>query len=265
MNRTPRSNTVCSTTTDSKIARRTAAADGGSTMSRSLLVAAAALLLPLTAAGADCIILLHGLSRTADSMEELESGLLDAGYAVVNVDYPSRHHSIPELAPLAVQEGIDGCADAERVHFVTHSLGGILVRLYLEDNSVNRLGRVVMLAPPNHGSEIVDSLRGIPGYSLINGPAGSQLGTGEEDIPAQLQPVNYDVGVIAGTRSVYPVLSQILPSPDDGIVSVESTKFDGMKDFLLVVRTHTFIMNAPEVLEQSISFIETGRFIHPDP
>jgi len=151
------------------------------------------------------------------------------------------------------------------VHFVTHSLGGILVRLYLEENSLDRLGRIVMLAPPNHGSEIVDNLRGIPGYSLINGPAGSQLGTGEDDIPAQLRPIDYDVGVIAGTKSVYPVLSQILPNPDDGIVSVESTRFDGMKDFLLVHRTHTFMMNAPEVLEQSISFLETGRFIHADP
>jgi triacylglycerol lipase len=235
-------------------------------MVRSLLISTvAALLLPIAAAGADCIILLHGLSRTANSMKKLESGLLDAGYVVVNVDYPSRHHSIDELAPMAVQEGIDGCADTERVHFVTHSLGGILVRLYLESNAVDRLGRVVMLAPPNHGSQIVDSLSVIPGYSLINGPAGSQLGTGDDDIPAQLQPVYYDVGVIAGTHSVYPVLSQLLPNPDDGIVSVESTKFDGMKDFLLVYRTHTYIMNSPEVLEQSISFLETGRFIHADP
>ena len=261
----PRSSTVCSTTTDSKIARLAATTAGESTVLRSLLVTAAALLLPLTATGADCIILLHGLSRSADSMEKLESGLLDAGYAVANIDYPSRHLSIEELAPLAVQAGIDDCADAERVNFITHSLGGILVRVYLEDNTVDHLGRIVMLGPPNHGSEIVDKLRGIPGYSLINGPAGSQLGTGENDIPAQLQPVYYDVGVIAGTHLVYPVLSQILPNPDDGIVSVESTKFDGMKDFLLVNRTHTFIMNSPEVLEQSISFIETGRFIHPDP
>jgi len=231
----------------------------------SLAAIVVALLLPSAALGSDCVVLLHGLSRTANSMEELEEGLQDAGYLVVNVDYPSRHHSIAELAPMAVGDGINGCGDSQHVHFIGHSLGGILVRLYLQSHTFDRLGRVVMLGPPNHGSEIVDKLRGVPGYSLINGPAGSQLGTSDEDVPAKLEPVYYDVGVIAGTRSVYPVLSQMLPNPDDGIVSVESTKFDSMKDFMTLVRAHTFIMNAPEVLEQSISFLETGQFIHPDP
>jgi triacylglycerol lipase len=216
-------------------------------------------------AGADCIVLLHGLARTSASMEALESGLLDSGYDVVNVDYPSRHHTIQELAPLAMSRGIDHCPDDGLIHFVTHSLGGILVRFYLEQNEISRLGRLVMLAPPNQGSEVVDNLRGVPGFELYNGPAGVQLGTGSDSIPLSLKPPDYDIGVIAGTKTFNPILSQFLPNPDDGKVSVESTKLDGMKDFITVPYSHPFIAKAPEVLEQSISFLETGFFIHPLP
>ncbi len=122
-----------------------------------------------------------------------------------------------------------------------------------------------MLAPPNRGSEVVDNLRGVPGFSIVNGPAGAQLGTGGDSVPLSLGPPDYDVGIIAGTRTFNPILSQFLPNPDDGKVSVERTKIDGMKDFIEVPYSHPFIMDAPEVLEQTISFIETGRFIHATP
>ena len=210
----------------------------------------------------DCVVLLHGLARTAESMEPLAEGLEDRGYTVVNVDYPSRAHPIEELAPMAVDAGMSGCPAETRVSFVTHSLGGILVRYYFANNDPGPLGRVVMIAPPNQGSEVVDNLRGVPGFSAFNGPAGAQLGTGEESIPLSLGPVDFDVGVIAGDRTFNPILSQFLPNPDDGKVSVERTKVDGMLDFIVVPESHPFIMSAPEVLEQVVSFIETGRFIH---
>lgn len=213
----------------------------------------------------DCVVLLHGLARTSASMEPLEIGLLESGYTVANVDYPSRQHPIDELASLAVATGLARCQGDDRVHFVTHSLGGILVRYYLESSEIVALGRVVMLAPPNRGSEVVDNLRGVPGFSLVNGPAGAQLGTGGDSVPLSLEPPDYDVGIIAGTRTFNPILSQFLPNPDDGKVSVERTKIDGMKDFIEVPYSHPFIMKAPEVLEQTISFIETGRFIHATP
>ena len=150
------------------------------------------------------------------------------------------------------------------MHFVTHSLGGILVRVYLENNQLENLGRVVMLAPPNGGSQVVDRMVGTPGFTWLNGPAGAQLGTDEASIPSQLGPVDFEVGIIAGTKTINFMLSQYLPNPDDGKVSHERTKVEGMADFITVPRSHPFIMNAPEVISQALAFIETGHFVHED-
>lgn len=217
------------------------------------------------AAAGGCVILLHGLARSASSMEKMADALAERGYAVANVDYPSREHPIEELAPMAVEAGLAECPEEGAVHFVTHSLGGILVRYYLEHHELARLGRVVMLAPPNQGSEVVDDFQDVPGFELINGPAGLELGTGEDSVPLSLGPVDYEVGVIAGSETFNPILSQSLPNPDDGKVSVESTKVDGMTDFLVVPHSHPFIMLAEGVIEQAIAFIETGRFVHDEP
>lgn len=217
------------------------------------------------APAADCVILLHGLARTASSMEKMAEAFEERGFSVTNVDYPSREHPVEELAPMAVEAGLAECPEEGRVHFVTHSLGGILVRYYLEHHELERLGRVVMLAPPNRGSQVVDDFREVPGFELINGPAGLQLGTDEGSVPSSLGPVDYEVGVIAGTETFNPILSQSLPNPDDGKVSVESTKVEGMSDFLVVSHSHPFIMLAEGVIEQAISFVETGRFRHGEP
>lgn len=214
-------------------------------------------------ASADCVVLLHGLARTAASMEALAAHLTEAGYSVVNRGYPSRQFPIEELAPLAVGEGISACPPEQTIHFVTHSLGGILVRYYLAQNALPRLGRVVMLAPPNQGSEVVDRMRRIPGFRLMNGPAGLQLGTGPDDLPRTLPPVTYPVGVIAGTRSFNLLLSRFLPNPDDGKVSVAATRVDGMADFIAVPYSHPFIMERRPVIELVLRFLASGRFGAP--
>ena len=167
---------------------------------------------------ADCVILLHGLARTSSSMAKLETVLGAAGYKVANVDYPSREKPIEELAPIAVSAGLGICGTEieDPIHFVTHSMGGILVRYYPEVNELKNLGHVVMIAPPNQGSEVVDNLAEVPGFAMVNGPAGLQLGTGENSIPLQLGPVDYSVGIIAGTKTFNPMLSQFLRNPDDG-------------------------------------------------
>jgi len=221
-----------------------------------------ALLLVSTHATADCIILLHGLARTASSMTPVQEKLEENGYTVVNLDYPSRDYTVEELAPLAIDTGLSECAEGEPVHFVTHSLGGILVRQYLENNTLPQLGRVVMLAPPNQGSHVVDKLRDVPAFQALNGPAGAQLGTDQESIPAQLGKVDFEVGIIAGSRTVNPLLSLQLPNPDDGKVSVENTKVEGMADFIVVPHSHPMIMRADFVLEQILVFIERGSFNH---
>jgi len=217
--------------------------------------------LPVFAA-TECVILLHGLARTSGAMEALESSLSAQDYKVINVDYPSREKTIEQLAPAAIAEGLGYCAqvEADVIHFVTHSMGGILVRYYLENFAIEKLGRVVMIAPPNKGSEVVDNLAHVPGFALVNGPAGLQLGTDPDSVPANLGPVDYPVGVIAGNRTFNPILSQFLPNPDDGKVSVESTKVDGLADFVVVNVSHPFIMQDETVIAHSITFLRTGSF-----
>lgn len=211
-----------------------------------------------------CVILLHGLARTSDSMDEMENALLENGYYVVNVDYPSREHDIEYLATTVIPKSIKLCNEYVEgdVHFVTHSLGGILVRYYLAHNAINNLGRVVMLSPPNQGSEIVDELKESPGFYLINGPAGMQLGTDSESVPANLPPVNYEVGVITGDETINFILSIIIPGADDGKVSIERAKVEGMTDFLVMHISHPFIMQGHEVIAQTIKFLQVGQFDH---
>ncbi len=210
----------------------------------------------------ECVVLLHGLARTSDSMAPIEEELSKNGYQVANVNYASRHNPIEQLAPAVIRQGLDSCADASVVHFVTHSLGGILVRQYLANQDIQQLGYVVMLAPPNQGSEVVDNWQNIPGYKSLNGPAGLQLGTGSQSIPKQLGPVLFPLGVIAGNRTINPLLSLSLTNPDDGKVSVENTKVDGMADFIEVPHTHTFIMRSEGVIKQILHFLKYGRFQH---
>lgn len=217
-------------------------------------------------ASPECVVLLHGLARTSQSMSTLEGALLEQNFTVANVDYPSRTNRIEVLAPNVIAEGIERCTaqSSERVHFVTHSMGGILVRYYLENNAIHNLGHVVMLAPPNQGSEVVDRLSDVPGFALINGPAGLQLGTDSSSIPSKLGPVEYSLGIVAGKKTFNPILSQFLPNPDDGKVSVESTKVEGMADFLLVDVSHPFIMADETVIGHVITFLKVGAF-HANP
>ena len=210
----------------------------------------------------DCVILLHGLARTASSMEKLQEKLQQADYLVVNVDYDSRKHPIPSLADMAIGDGLLACRykKAKRINFVTHSLGGILVRHYLSTKNIPELHRVVMLGPPNQGSEVVDSLRDVPGFEALNGPAGMQLGTSSTDIPRQLGPVDFELGVIAGTQSINLILSTYLPGTDDGKVTIESAKVKGMKDFIALPVTHPMMMKNSRVIEQTLHFLQQGYF-----
>ena len=198
-------------------------------------------------------------------MSDLEDGLSARGYRVINIDYPSTRHPIDDL--VAILEGeINRCCRAgpAPVHFVTHSLGGILVRAYLARNEFERLGRVVMLSPPNRGSELVDAFGDHPLYELVLGPAGQELGTDEKSVPRALPPVDFDLGIITGDQNINPVGAWLIPGESDGAVSVESAKVAGMKDFLVLSENHTFIMQSPRVEQEIVHFLEHGRF-SPDP
>jgi triacylglycerol lipase len=180
----------------------------------------------------------------------------------MNVGYPSRTATVEALAEQIIPEAVEECRrnGAAKIHFVTHSMGGILVRYYLSCHDLPELGRVVMLAPPNSGSEAVDTLRSNFAFKWWNGPAGQQLGTGSDSLPRNLGPVNYETGVIAGDRSVNLLLSRFIPGPDDGKVSVAATKVDGMKDHIVIHATHTFIMNNSRVIDQTVFFLKQGKF-----
>ena len=210
------------------------------------------------------VVLLHGLGRTRWSMRALEKALAQHGYRVFNMSYPSTTKAIPELAA-DLHTHVEQCCQTGRVHFVTHSLGGILVRSYLAQHPLDNLGRVVMLSPPNRGSELVDTLGKVWLFSLILGPASQQLGTAASSIPNQLNkrsPVDFELGVITGNRSFNPLTSWLIPGQDDGRVSVNNAQLPGMTDFLVVPRTHTFIMSSQMVIDQTINFLRNGTFEH---
>lgn len=209
-----------------------------------------------------CVVILHGLVRTSNSMGKLADYLVASGYRVVNTSYPSREKLIEDLAIEYIPPALADCRGPgiDRVHFVTHSMGGILVRYYLENETIDDLGRVVMISPPNQGSEVVDQLFDVPGFEAINGPAGYQLGTGDNSLPLQLGPAEFELGIIAGDYTTNFVFSSMLPGRDDGKVSVERTKLEGMADFIVVHEPHSLIMRDKDVIRQVLYFLQNGRF-----
>jgi hypothetical protein len=231
-------------------------------MTRAILITILALS-PGIASAADCVVLLHGLIRSSWSMEPMAEALIKEGFEAVNINYPSRDLPIEELAPIAVGDGLNACRGidgVDRIHFVTHSLGGILLRQYLSELEIPELGRVVMLGPPNKGTDAVDKLGDMPGFDWLNGPAGRQVGKGDASVPLRLGPADFELGIIAGNRTIDPLTSAVLEDPDDGRVSVEDTKLEGMKEHVVVEHSHAFMMRMRRTIELTIRFLKTGSF-----
>jgi len=209
-----------------------------------------------------CVMLLHGLGRTSMSMATMAHALETRGYRVTNLAYPSTDAPIETLTRDYLAPAVQRCRESGcgRLHMVSHSLGGILIRQYLQDHTLPPGSRIVMLSPPNQGSELADHLRSFRFYHWITGPAGQQLGTRSDSVPRQLGPVNAPVGVITGRTSWNPLYSYLIPGPDDGKVAVDNARLEGMADFLVVPASHTFIMDDDAVIAQTVHFLQVGRF-----
>lgn len=210
----------------------------------------------------EAVVLLHGLARGSGSMRKIERDLASKGYFVCNVSYPSRKEA-PGALLATIETRIDEClgdAPHSRKHFVTHSLGGIMTRALIDEDRPAKLGRVVMLAPPNHGSELVDVYANAGWFRWAMGPTAVELGTDAASLPNRLGPADYELGIIAGSKPVHPLGVWILDEPSDGTVTIESARLDGMRDLVVVPRSHSFIMGAPEVAHQVSSFLAHGCF-----
>ncbi|MGJ4947876.1 esterase/lipase family protein [Bradyrhizobium sp. HKCCYLS20291] len=208
------------------------------------------------------VVLLHGIAGRSLMLRPLERRLQRAGFATLNLHYESRKKPLEDLAEdirPAVADfaaGLDG-----PLHFVTHSMGGLLARVYMARHRPARLGRVVMIGTPNGGSEIADRLQNVGLYRAYFGPAGLQLVTTKNLTLASLPPADYEIGVIAGSRFLDPISGLfLLPSPNDGRVSVESCKLAEMADHTTIKASHMSLLVHPTSFRQTIAFLRHGQF-----
>ncbi len=210
----------------------------------------------------EAVVLLHGLARTHRSMRPMQRALTAAGYVVFSMQYPSRKKTVERIVAEDFVPFLAQCQTNKplKIHFVAHSLGNIVLRQYFADHTLNNAGRIVMLAPPNQGSEVVDKLGDYVPFDWVNGPAGQQLGTSSNSLPNRLPAPPGEFGVIAGTRSINWILSCLIPGPDDGKVSLERVKLAGAADFVAVKASHPFLMKDKRAIELTLRFLQQGSF-----
>jgi triacylglycerol lipase len=212
----------------------------------------------------ESVILLHGLGDVKLSMLKLEIALKDEGYTTKNIGYSTTGETIESLAKKELSEVVERYKKIgfKKIHFVTHSMGGLIVRYYLQDHTLPTGSRIVMLSPPNHGSEIADHFLESKFYKLIVGDVGQELAT-NSNMLSELKPIVPEVGIIAGNKSSNKYFSKIIPGEDDGRVAVDNTKLTEMKDFIVVPSTHLTIKYNNEVIKQTAFFLKDGKFLHP--
>jgi len=210
----------------------------------------------------ETVVLLHGLARTSRSMSRMGMGLRTRGFRTVLLNYPSRKHNLEILSQQYIVPELKEVLSAAHgpVHFVTHSMGGILLRMALPYVAAENIGRIVMLALPNHGSEIVDTMRKFKWFRSFFGPAAMELASTNHVYLKKLPPLPDHCGIIAGDRSAFHLFDKALPRPHDGTVSVASTKIEPVRAHLVLHASHPFIMRSGRVIEETSLFLQNGKF-----
>ena len=207
------------------------------------------------------VIILHGIARSKKHMSNLAKYLSSNNYDVINLDYPSTDYDLYELSKKLKKEISLHILENKKVNFIGYSMGGLLVRIILNDQKYKNMGRAVQLAPPNQGSEVADLVQNNFLYKKFYGPAGTQLITDQKKIKDLLQDnIDYELGIIAGNFSIDPLSSAVIPGEDDGKVSVAATKLRNMKDHIVVNASHSFFPNNTEVHKQTLYFLQNGEF-----
>lgn len=212
----------------------------------------------------EAVILLHGILRSSKSMQPMQQHLEAAGYRTFGFDYPSTRVEITKSAEYLhrVVESLEGI---EKIHFVAHSMGGLVVRAYLAEHSDPRIGRLVMIATPNLGAEMADMLKSNSLYRLVFGPAGQQLAGGAGGFIDQLATPEIQFAVIAGGRGTLGGYNPLIPGDDDGTVSVACTRLPGASDFIVTQHLHTFLVRSPDCHEFAARFLKEGQFRDSEP
>ena len=199
------------------------------------------------------IVLLHGQGRTRLSMLVLCKRLRSAGYQTLNFPYNQTIHSLDEISGQLV-EFIGQKVKTSDYHLIGHSLGNVIIRNAFRKEYPDGLGKIVMLAPPNQPAHLAKLLKKNPVYRIFTGDSGQKLS--EEDFYSDLPVPTVPFGVIAGDKGQSLTFSE----PNDAVVTVESTKLDGMADWILLHHGHTFIMNCKDTFEHCRHFLEEGSF-----
>lgn len=206
------------------------------------------------------VVILHGIARSNKHMQKLATYLQKDGFDVINLSYPSTTHKIEDLTEIINKEISQRTPEDKRIHFIGYSMGGLMVRALIHKYNYKNLGKVVQLAPPNQGSELADFVKNFWPYKKIFGPAGQQLITDQSAVKHIFGEVNYELGIIAGNATIDPISSAIIPGENDGKVTVERTKLEGMKDHIVVSASHTFFPFNKEVQKQTLYFLKNGNF-----
>jgi pimeloyl-ACP methyl ester carboxylesterase len=204
------------------------------------------------------VIFVHGLGRSSKSLSAIMKGLPADRFTAVGFEYPSTRVPLAQSAEY-LHSVIESLQSAEQISFVVHSMGGLVVRRYLQDHRDPRLYRMVMLGTPNKGAELADMLHRNFLFRAVYGPAGQELVTDSDGVIRSLPVPDFPFGLIAGGNGA-DGYNRFLPGDDDGTVTVDSVRLDGAADFLRVPRLHTFLMTDPVVVKAVRSFLESGTF-----